>query len=99
MPPKDAPQVRLDSWKEIAAYLRRGERTVKRWEEERGLPVHRVPGGKGGVYAFSVELDEWLGSESVHKSDLAAGASPPDQSSAELTVPAAREPLRSRWIL
>ena len=33
---------RLDSWKEIAAFFGRAERTVKRWETERGLPVHRV---------------------------------------------------------
>lgn len=53
--------VRLDSWKEIAAYLGRGERTVKRWESERALPVHRLPGGgRGSVYAFTAELDEWL---------------------------------------
>ena len=36
---------RLDSWKEIAAFFDRDERTVKRWEKERGLPVHRTPGG------------------------------------------------------
>ena len=33
---------RLVSWKEIAAFLDRAERTVKRWERERGLPVHRI---------------------------------------------------------
>jgi hypothetical protein len=36
---------RVDSWKEIAAYLRRDIRTVIRWEERRGLPVSRLPGG------------------------------------------------------
>jgi tetratricopeptide (TPR) repeat protein len=52
---------RLDSWKEIATYLCRGERTVKRWETDRGLPIHRVPGGgRGSVYAYTVELTEWL---------------------------------------
>ena len=52
---------RLSSWKEIAAHLERAERTVKRWESERGLPVHRIPGGaRGSVYAFSQELDTWL---------------------------------------
>ena len=52
---------RLDSWKEIATYLRRGERTVKRWETDRGLPIHRVPGGgRGSVYAYTAELTEWL---------------------------------------
>src|ERR1035437_5971437 len=52
---------RLDSWKEIAAFFGRDERTVRRWEKERGLPAHRVPGGgRGGVFAYSDELREWL---------------------------------------
>lgn len=51
---------RLDSWKEIAAFFGRDERTVHRWEKERGLPVHRLPGAKGRVYAFSDELSAWL---------------------------------------
>src|SRR6266550_1956316 len=43
---------RLDSWKEIAAYLRRDESTVRRWEEE-GLPVHRQPHKKkASVFAY-----------------------------------------------
>ena len=51
----------LVSWKEIAAFLDRAERTVKRWERERGLPVHRVPGGeRSGVFAYSHELSTWL---------------------------------------
>src|SRR5437867_9824485 len=50
---------RLDSWKEIAAYLKRDESTVRRWEEE-GLPVHRLPHKKKAtVYAFKSELDVW----------------------------------------
>ncbi len=52
---------RLDSWKEIAAFFARAERTVKRWETERGLPVHRVPGGgRSAVFAYSNELAGWL---------------------------------------
>ncbi len=52
---------RLDSWKEIAGFFRRAERTVKRWEAERGLPVHRVPGGgRSAVFAYSNELAGWL---------------------------------------
>ncbi len=51
----------LISWKEIAVFLNRAERTVKRWERERGLPVHRVPGGeRGSVFAYPDELTEWL---------------------------------------
>ena len=51
---------RLDSWKEIAAYLKRGARTVQRWEREEGLPVHRLVHDKlGSVYAYRPELDAW----------------------------------------
>jgi tetratricopeptide (TPR) repeat protein len=52
---------RLDSWKEIAVFFGRDERTVKRWEKERALPVHRVPGGvRSGVFAYAAELSQWL---------------------------------------
>ncbi|HEY0281135.1 MAG TPA: hypothetical protein VGC27_00755 [Rhizomicrobium sp.] len=52
---------RFDTWKEIASYFGRDERTVRRWETGRGLPIHRVPGGAGGtVYAFEAELAAWL---------------------------------------
>ena len=52
---------RLDSWKEIAAFFKCDERTVRRWEKERGMPVHRAPGGAGGrVFAYSDELSAWL---------------------------------------
>lgn len=53
--------LRLDAWKGIAAYLGKSDRTVKRWEAERELPVHRMPGsGHGSVYAWAAELDAWL---------------------------------------
>src|ERR1700683_5140895 len=52
---------RLNSWKEIADFLDRDVRSVQRWEHERGLPVHRIPGQKGGaVFAYEVELETWL---------------------------------------
>lgn len=52
---------RLESWKEIAAFFHRDERTVRRWEKERALPVHRMPGkARSSVYAFEQELAEWL---------------------------------------
>ena len=75
--PANAPRVRLDSWKEIADYLGKGERTVKRWESERGLPIHHVPGsGHGSVYAFVAELDEWLLSHKPRDSSTGAGSAP-----------------------
>jgi TolB-like protein len=52
---------RLDSWKAIAQYLGRDVRSVQRWEQERGLPVHRLPGEKSSaVFAYEDELDRWL---------------------------------------
>jgi len=57
---------RLDSWKEIATHLKRGVRTVRRWERQEGLPVHRhVHGKQATVYAFAREIDTWLKSRSA----------------------------------
>ena len=59
-PSPSQPGDRLDSWKQIAAYLGRSERTVRRWEENEGLPVHRLQHEKrGSVYAYPKELDGW----------------------------------------
>ena len=63
-PPLDRPEKaelgRLDSWKEIAAYLRRDVTTVRRWEKREGLPVHRHKHDKlGSVHADVNEIDRW----------------------------------------
>ena len=51
----------LNSWKEIAAYLGRGVRTVQRWEDELRLPVHRVGSGRRSpVYTTVTELNFWM---------------------------------------
>ena len=51
---------RLDSWKAIAAYLKRDVRTVQRWERYEHLPVHRKLHGKlSSIYAYTSELDAW----------------------------------------
>lgn len=50
----------LDSWKEIAAYLGRSEKTCRRLEKELGLPVHRLEESpKARVYAYKDEVDQW----------------------------------------
>lgn len=68
---------RLDSWKEICTYLGRDRRTLGRWEEERGLPVHRMPGGdRPRVYALKPEIDAWLRAASRRAAGPAA-ATPP----------------------
>ena len=51
---------RLESWKEIAAYLGREVRTVQLWEKSEGLPVHRhLHGKQGSVFALKPEIDAW----------------------------------------
>src|SRR6266851_2368988 len=56
---RETPVERLDSWKEIAAYLKRDERTVRRWEKE-GLPVHRhLHKKQASIYAHKAEIDVW----------------------------------------
>src|ERR1700738_4682685 len=56
----DAQGRRLESWKEIAAYLGRDVTTARRWERREGLPVHRLLHTKlGSVYAYTTELDAW----------------------------------------
>lgn len=58
--PPPPPDDRLDSWKEIAAYLNRDITTVQRWEKREAMPVHRhLHDRMGSVYAFRAELDEW----------------------------------------
>lgn len=54
---------RIDSWRAIAAFLGRDERTVQRWEKERLLPVHRALGDRGPVFAYKRELLRWLHTE------------------------------------
>src|SRR6202051_787051 len=51
---------RLESWKEIAAYLRRDVTTARRWEKQARLPVYRLQHSKlGSIYAYTSELDSW----------------------------------------
>src|SRR3954447_15646340 len=57
---REQPGFRLESWKEIASYLLRSERTVRRWEVTEELPVHRqLHEKRGSVYAYTAELDAW----------------------------------------
>jgi Tol biopolymer transport system component len=61
-----SPEDRLDSWKEIAAYLNRDVTTVQRWEKREGMPVHRhVHDSMGSVYAFRADLDAWVRSRNL----------------------------------
>ena len=78
---KQLPHI-LSSWKEIAAFLGKGVRTVQRWESCLGLPVHRPGGNHGGVLAYPAEIDAWCqkqwtdDEEFAHDTRLAADARP-----------------------
>src|SRR6266487_7198506 len=61
------PEDRLDSWKEIAAYLKRDVTTVQRWEKRERMPVRRHVHDKlGSVYALRSELDAWAQSRNLN---------------------------------
>jgi TolB-like protein len=67
---------RLNSWKAIAVYLGREVRTAQRWAKDRGLPVHRLPGGpRPRVFALKSEIDAWMrASAEPHRDRVASVA-------------------------
>lgn len=94
-PPRHA-SPRLDSWKEIATYLKRGARTARRWERQEGLPVHRHRHSKQAtVYAFPDEIDAWLKRRTLEGRAVPVslhGASPSARPGAETPL----DPLHTR---
>lgn len=97
MSPDNNPD-RLTSWKTIAAYLQCNERTVKRWEQDRALPVRRLPGPKrGGVFAYRSELDAWLRAEGL-RAEKAPVDEQPSGTGSEGASPTPAPPSRRRLI-
>jgi hypothetical protein len=94
---------RLDSWKEIAAYLHREIRTVQRWERREALPVHRhVHAKASSVWAFKHQMDAWLHSRNRPPSEAAPKQEylEPVSESLNPTLPAAtRTPAKTlSWL-
>jgi hypothetical protein len=88
------PDDRLDSWKEIAASLRRDVPTVQRWETREEMPVHRhVHDKKGSVYGFRSELDAWARSRNLAPAarDVAKDTAKPCKGTAKACAAAKRE--------
>ncbi len=58
---------RLDSWKEIACYVRRDVGTCIKWAKHFHLPVHRIDrdSPRSRVFAFRSEIDQWFKDKSV----------------------------------
>jgi Tol biopolymer transport system component len=77
-PPSASPlEDRLDSWKEIAAYLNRDVTTVQRWEKREGMPVHRHLHDRiGSVFASRAELDAWARSRNPPAAEVNENAAP-----------------------
>jgi TolB-like protein/Tfp pilus assembly protein PilF len=93
-PPNGSPAAaRLDSWKEIAAYLKRDVTTAQRWEKREGMPVHRhLHDKRGSVYAIPSELDAWKESrgQALAEEDESplGGTAAPEQASAIISAEA-----------
>jgi TolB-like protein/tetratricopeptide (TPR) repeat protein len=88
------PEDRLDSWKEIAAYLNRDVTTVQRWEKREGMPVHRHQHDRiGSVYASRSELDAWVPSRNLRAGQQNGNeVSSPDAAAPVVLVGEASEP-------
>src|SRR6266404_2230837 len=99
IPDPHTDEPRLESWGEIAAYLRREIRTVQRWERYQGLPVRRLQIGKlGSVYAYRSELDKWYRERQPHaeNGEEDAGKAPDAEIAAQITVSADGEKEESK---
>lgn len=99
-PSAGQPEDRLDSWKEIAAYLNRDITTVQRWEKREGMPVYRhLHDKRGSVYALSAELDAWLEGRKLRleEEEKEFGASSPAGAEGSLERGAALRPRR--WVV
>jgi len=92
-----AKERRLESWGEIAAYLRREIRTVQRWEKTLGLPIRRLQVGKqSSVYAFPSELDKWYLEREPR--DVKDDDPPDEQAAAEPNGPPVPAPFPIRKV-
>ncbi|MBL0117244.1 MAG: hypothetical protein IPP45_18735 [Sphingomonadales bacterium] len=100
---------RIDGWKAISRHLGRDRSTVIRWAQERGLPVHRVPGGKNAtIHAYVDELDAWMDSDKTEvprstgktvDGPQVARVSPDSQSAARSLLRSSRKTSLARLIV
>jgi tetratricopeptide (TPR) repeat protein len=88
---------RLIGWKAIGQFLGCTERTARRWEADRALPVQRIPGGsRRSVWAHPDDLSAWLQAlpAQLQADILVAGSAPaePVLPQASPTLPEAATP-------
>lgn len=76
----------LNSWKEIASFVGRSERTVQRWEKCYGFPVRRPAGReRSAVIALAAEIEAWTISARCASGESVPG--PSKQTSCEQLIP------------
>jgi TolB-like protein/Flp pilus assembly protein TadD len=91
---------RLDSWKEIAAYLKRDVTTVQRWEKREGMPVHRqLHDRMGSVYAFSSELEAWVQSRRLRLEAEEKGLREEPPADERIGIPPIRTSRTRLWLV
>ena len=99
-PSERPPEDRLDSWKEIAAYLSRDVTTVQRWEKREAMPVHRHQHDRiGSVYAFSSELDAWVQSRRLRLEEEEKEATAETPVDAKGDHASGRTSRTARWLV
>src|ERR1700731_1526100 len=99
-PSGSPPEDRLDSWKEIAAYLNRDVTTVQRWEKREGMPVHRHQHDRmGSVFASRAELDAWARGRNLRAAELNENIAPSPDPATSLPPSPAMAASRIQWKL
>jgi Tol biopolymer transport system component len=94
------PEDRLDSWKEIAAYLNRDVTTVQRWEKREGMPVHRHLHDRiGSVYASRAELDAWTRTRNLPAAQDNGNSGAPSPNPPVPPPPSALSTSLTRWTI
>lgn len=91
----------LNGWKEISAYIGKGVRQAQRWEKL-GMPVHRVGGMDGVVFAYCSEVDKWRLSSAGIEAGEAGTTSGESEAASVKTFPSRLAPAiesagRRRW--
>ena len=82
----------LATWGEIASYLGVSVRSAQGYEERLGLPVHRLAGPRGRVFAYADEVEEWK------KRQLSPSRDPePAEQPVQAAQQHSRFPIAVRW--
>lgn len=84
---QNKPRKTLESWKQIAAFLDRSERTARRWEAIEGLPVHRRGHQRHDtVFAFQHEIEAWTRQRTTFRGPESTAVSHTQQTSEAIGI-------------